>query len=73
MLHLQYLIAQKGEQALITVIDDKITPESDSGCMALLSYDPLKYYPGRGTLEGIGTGFIPEGYNYAAFRVNFAS
>ena len=41
--------------------------------MALLSYDPLEYYPGRGTLEGLGTGFIPEGYSYAAFRVNFAS
>ncbi len=41
--------------------------------MELLSYDPKTYYPGRGTLEGLGTGFIPEGYNYIAFRVNFAS
>lgn len=39
----------------------------------MLSYDPQIYYPGRGTLEGIGTGFIPKGYSYAAFRVNFAS
>lgn len=67
------ILAKKGTQTLVTVIDEKITPESDSGSMALLSYDPKIYYPGRGTLEGLGTGFIPEGYNYVAFRVNFAS
>lgn len=69
---LDYL-AQKSKQTMITVIDDKICPESDSGAMALLSYDPLIYYPGRGTLEGLGTGFIPKNCSYAAFRVNFAS
>ena len=66
-------LAKRGAESLITVIDENITPESDSGCMALLSYDPKIYYPGRGTLEGLGTGFIPDGYNYVAFRVNFAS
>lgn len=66
-------LAKKGIQTMVTVIDEKIIPESDSGSMALLSYDPKKYYPGRGTLEGLGTGFIPEGYNYVAFRINFAS
>jgi len=66
-------IAKKSKQSMITVIDKNICPESDSGAMALLSYDPLVYYPGRGTLEGLGTGFIPEGFSYAAFRVNFAS
>ncbi len=66
-------LVKKGKQALVTVIDESITPESDSGSMALLSYDPQIYYPGRGTLEGLGTGFIPEGYNYVAFRINFAS
>ena len=66
-------LVKKGMQTLVTVIDENITPESDSGSMALLSYDPKIYYPGRGTLEGLGTGFIPEGYNYVAFRINFAS
>lgn len=66
-------LVKRGKQTLITVIDDNITPESDSGSMALLSYDPKTYYPGRGTLEGLGTGFIPKGYNYVAFRINFAS
>lgn len=67
------ILVKKGMQTLVTVIDENITPESDSGSMALLSYDPKIYYPGRGTLEGLGTGFIPEGYNYVAFRINFAS
>lgn len=69
---LDYL-AKNSKQTMITIIDKDICPESDSGAMALLSYDPLEYYPGRGTLEGLGTGFIPDGYSYAAFRVNFAS
>ena len=67
------VLAKIGKQVLVTVIDETITPESDSGSMALLSYDPKIYYPGRGTLEGLGTGFVPEGYHYVAFRINFAS
>lgn len=69
---LSYLVS-RGSQCMIDVIGDEIIPESDSGAMALLSYSPQKYYPGRGTLEGLGTGCIPNNYNYAAFRVNFAS
>ena len=64
--------AERGRQALITIIDKEITPESDSGTMALLSYDPLIYYPGRGTLEGIGSGMVSEYRYFAAFRINFA-
>ena len=66
-------LAKNGQEAMIDVIGNEITPESDSGSMALLSYDPQLYYPGRGTLEGLGTGFIPIGYHYVAFRINFAS
>ncbi|MCI8760463.1 MAG: 2,3-bisphosphoglycerate-independent phosphoglycerate mutase [Clostridia bacterium] len=65
--------AQNGQETMIEIIDNQIVPESDSGAMALLSYEPKVYYPGRGTLEGLGTGFIPKGYNYVAFRINFAS
>ena len=66
-------LAQNGCQSLITVIDENIAPESDSGTMALLSYNPQIYYPGRGTLEGSGAGFLDE-YRYnASFRINFAS
>lgn len=66
-------LASKGKQTMITVIDDKICPESDSGSMALLSYDPMKYYTGRGPLEGLGTGFLDNSKSSIAFRVNFAS
>ena len=65
------ILAQRGAESLITIIDEHITPESDSGSMALLSYDPKIYYPGRGILEGLGTGFIPEEYDYVAFRINY--
>lgn len=66
-------LAKKGRQSMIDIIGGNITPESDSGTLALLSYDPKKYYPGRGTLEGIGAG-MPEGYIHSAsFRINFAS
>ena len=53
-------LVKRGKQTLITVIDDNIIPESDSGSMALLSYNPKTYYPGRGTLEGLGTDFIDK-------------
>ena len=66
-------MARRGVQGMITVIDEGICPESDSGGMALLSYDPLVHYTGRGPLEGLGTGFIKPGDNAVGFRINFAS
>lgn len=66
-------LAKKGCQSMITIIDDKIAPESDSGTMALLSYDPKIYYPGRGTLEGIGAGLMDDYKYQVSFRINFAS
>lgn len=66
-------LASRGSMSLIEVIRNSVVPESDSGTMALLSYDPLIWYPGRGALEGIGIGCAPEGYSSIAFRVNFSS
>jgi 2,3-bisphosphoglycerate-independent phosphoglycerate mutase len=66
-------LAAKSQQSMVTVIREDIAPESDSGAMALLSYDPMKYYTGRGPLEGLGLGFIEPGNRSVAFRVNFAS
>jgi 2,3-bisphosphoglycerate-independent phosphoglycerate mutase len=66
-------LAKQGEQGLLTIIDPAICPESDSGAMALLSYDPLKYYTGRGPLEGLGAGFLELSDNTVSFRINFAS
>lgn len=66
-------LARRGRSALLEVIAPDVPPESDSGAMALLGYDPMKHYTGRGPLEGLGMDFWqPEGYS-VAFRVNFAS
>ena len=66
-------LAAESQQSMVTVIDPSICPESDSGAMAILSYDPLEYYTGRGPLEGLGLEFIEPDGRSAAFRVNFAS
>jgi 2,3-bisphosphoglycerate-independent phosphoglycerate mutase len=66
-------VARRGAQGLIEIIGEGICPESDSGAMALLSYDPLACYTGRGPLEGLGTGSLAPGANAVSFRVNFAS
>ncbi len=62
-----------GEQSLIEILPNKMTPETDSGLMALLGYDPMKYYCGRGTLEAIGLGLNKDYKYYVGFRINFAS
>lgn len=50
-----------------------VAPESDAAVLSLLSYDPHKYYTGRGPLEALGAGLrIKEGYE-VAFRANFAT
>jgi 2,3-bisphosphoglycerate-independent phosphoglycerate mutase len=66
-------LVHRGASARIEVIDDTITPESDSGAMALLGYDPLVHYTGRGALEGLGMGFLDADHPGVGFRVNFAS
>jgi len=58
---------------MLRIINEEISPESDSGAMALLGYDPLRYYTGRGALEALGLGFLEIGDNGVGFRVNFAS
>jgi 2,3-bisphosphoglycerate-independent phosphoglycerate mutase len=66
-------LASRGRQGVMTVIGGGISPESDSGIMALLGYDPLIYYRGRGALEAFGMGFLSPGDNAVAFRINLAS
>jgi 2,3-bisphosphoglycerate-independent phosphoglycerate mutase len=66
-------LAARSQQSVITVIGAGIWPESDSGAMALLSYDPLVHYTGRGPLEGFGLDLVGAGQNAIAFRVNFGS
>ncbi len=65
--------AAGGMLGMVQVINGEITPESDSGAMAILGYDPLEHYTGRGALESLGMGYWkPKGAN-VAFRINFAS
>jgi 2,3-bisphosphoglycerate-independent phosphoglycerate mutase len=70
--HLDRLAAD-GCNGLLQIISEDISPESDSGGMALLGYDPLIYYTGRGPLEGYGTEFWDANGYSVAFRINFAS
>lgn len=65
-------LVQRGTVGLVDVIPG-IAPESDSGCMALLGFDPRKYYTGRGPLEGLGAGFLDGAGHHVCFRCNFAS
>src|SRR5437870_818 len=50
-------LARLGCSGLVEVIGPEIPPESDSGAMALLGYDPVVHYTGRGPLEGLGMDF----------------
>ena len=64
--------ASKGNGGYVYAINEHIAPESDEAIMALLGYDPTKYYYGRGPLEAFGAGMeFKEGY--LALRVNFAT
>jgi 2,3-bisphosphoglycerate-independent phosphoglycerate mutase len=68
-------LAARGANGLLTVIDADTPPESDSGGLGLLGYDPVVHYAGRGPLEGFGMGFLKpetEG-STVCFRINMAS
>lgn len=67
------LFAVSGQQSMIEILPKGITPETDSGIMSLLGYDPLIYYCGRGALECIGLGKCQKYKFFAGFRINFAS
>jgi len=66
-------LARRGRSGLLEVISPEVPPESDSGTMALLGYDPIRHYTGRGPLEGLGMGFWSADSSSVAFRINFAS
>lgn len=64
-------LAARGSGGMLKVIEG-VAPESDAAVLALLGYDPHRYYTGRGPLEaaGIGASF-KEGM--LALRCNFAT
>jgi len=65
-------IAKSGICGMIDVIAPGIPPGSDTAHLALLGYDIMEVYTGRGALEAIGSGIdiLP---NDLAFRCNFAT
>ena len=65
-------LAKGGLVGLLDPIAPGIRPGSDVANLALLGYDPTKYYTGRGALEAIGAG-IELRANDVAFRCNFAT
>src|SRR3989338_2500704 len=64
--------SSKGNGGYVYTVHESIAPESDEAIMALLGYDPSKYYYGRGPLEAYGAGMeFKEGW--LALRANFAT
>ena len=65
-------LAKRGINGIMDTIKPGIRPGSDTAHLALLGYDPLKCYTGRGPIEASGVGIeLKEGD--VAFRVNFGT
>ena len=60
-------IAQRGEVGLLSLPSDAGTAGSDVTGVAVLGYDPKKYYPGPGPLEAAGLG-VTVGDQDVVFR-----
>ena len=65
-------IAKTGICGILDPIAPGMPPGSDTSTLAMLGYDPLKVYSGRGALEAVGSGVevLPGD---VAFRSNFAT
>ncbi len=65
-------IARDGICGIMNPIGYGIPPGSDTSHLALLGYDPYKYYTGRGPFEALGVG-LNLTKDDIAFRCNFAT
>ncbi len=65
-------LVKNGQSGLMNVIAPGIAPGSDTAHLALLGYDPLKVYSGRGAYEAAGTGLNVQKGD-VAFRCNFGT
>lgn len=65
-------IAEIGVNGIMDTISPGVRPGSDTSHLALLGYDPYKFYSGRGPIEAYGVG-IDLKPGDLAFRANFAT
>src|SRR5512138_2402218 len=65
-------LAYGGINGIMDTIAPGIRPGSDTSHLALLGYDPYKYYTGRGPFEAAGVG-IDVKQGDIAFRCNFTT
>ncbi|HMK46007.1 MAG TPA: 2,3-bisphosphoglycerate-independent phosphoglycerate mutase, partial [Methanocella sp.] len=65
-------LAFGGINGIMDTIAPGIRPGSDTSHLAILGYDPYKYYTGRGPFEAAGVGIDVKGGDIA-FRCNFAT
>jgi 2,3-bisphosphoglycerate-independent phosphoglycerate mutase len=65
-------LAYGGINGIMDTVGPGIRPGSDTSHLAILGYDPYKYYTGRGPFEAAGVGIDVKGGDIA-FRVNFAT
>ncbi|MEM1578110.1 MAG: 2,3-bisphosphoglycerate-independent phosphoglycerate mutase [Archaeoglobaceae archaeon] len=65
-------IAELGINGIMDTISPGTRPGSDTSHLALLGYDPYRYYTGRGPIEAMGVGIDLQPGD-VAFRANFAT
>ena len=62
-------LAQQGAVGLVQTIPDHMSPGSDIGNLAIMGYDPRKYFSGRAPLEAANLNIILKN-DEVAFRCN---
>lgn len=65
-------LAREGKVGLARIIAPGFAPASDVGNMAIMGYDPKKYYSGRAPLEAANMG-VPLREGDVAFRCNLVT
>ena len=65
-------LASKGRVGSVLTVPDGMYPGSDVANMALLGYDPAKYYTGRGPIEAAALD-VPLGKNDVAMRCSLVA
>ncbi len=65
-------LAREGENGLMDPIAPGVRAGSDTAHLAILGFDPYKYYTGRGPFEALGIGMDVQRGDIC-FRVNFST